>query len=98
MEPYEYIETILNMLISKSDGQFISKDSESGTYFINLNKTIDYEQIINNKAAKGVKLIFKFKGKTYYAKTNKKGIAKITIKKSVLKKRVFKILILRRKK
>ena len=41
---------------------------------------------INNKAAKGVKLIFKFKGKTYYAKTNKKGIAKITIKKSVLKK------------
>ena len=32
------------------------------------------------------KLIFKFNGKQYIAKTNKKGIAKITIKKSVLKK------------
>lgn len=29
---------------------------------------------------------FKFKGKTYKAKTDKKGIAKVTIKKSVLKK------------
>lgn len=35
---------------------------------------------------KGKKIAFKFKGKTYKAKTNKKGIAKVTIKKSVLKK------------
>ena len=35
---------------------------------------------------KGKKVTFKFKGKTYKAKTNKKGIAKATIKKSVLKK------------
>ena len=35
---------------------------------------------------KGKKITFKFKGKTYKAKTNKKGIAKVTIKKSVLKK------------
>ena len=35
---------------------------------------------------KGKKLTFKFNGKTYRAKTNKKGIAKVTIKKSVLKK------------
>ena len=41
---------------------------------------------INNKAVKGVRLIFKFKGKTYKAKTNNKGVAKIIIKKSVLKK------------
>ena len=38
------------------------------------------------KALKGKKIIFIFKGKKYTAKTNKKGIAKITIKKSVLKK------------
>ncbi|WP_296872103.1 hypothetical protein [uncultured Methanobrevibacter sp.] len=31
-------------------------------------------------------MTFKFKGKKYKAKTNKKGIAKVIIKKSVLKK------------
>lgn len=41
---------------------------------------------INGKAVKGKKLKFKFNKKTYTAKTNKKGIAKITIKKNVLKK------------
>ena len=38
------------------------------------------------KALKGKIITFKFKGKKYKAKTNKKGIAKVTIKKSVLKK------------
>jgi hypothetical protein len=41
---------------------------------------------INGKAAKGKVIKFKFKGKTYKAKTNKKGVAKVTIKKKVLKK------------
>ncbi|MBQ7740194.1 MAG: hypothetical protein IJT65_03055 [Eubacterium sp.] len=41
---------------------------------------------INGKAVKGKKITFKFKGKKYNAKTNKKGVAKVTIKKSVLKK------------
>ncbi|WP_458406575.1 Ig-like domain-containing protein, partial [Methanobrevibacter sp.] len=41
----------------------------------------------NGKAVKGKVIKFKFKGKTYKAKTNKKGIAKVVIKKkSVLKK------------
>ncbi|WP_458404683.1 Ig-like domain repeat protein [Methanobrevibacter sp.] len=41
---------------------------------------------INGKSKKGLKVTFKFKGKKYTAKTNAKGIAKITVKKSVLKK------------
>ena len=41
---------------------------------------------INGKAVKGKKITFKFKGKTYRGKTNKKGVAKVTIKKKVLKK------------
>ncbi len=38
------------------------------------------------KAIKGKYVTFKFKGVTYKVKTNKKGVAKLTIKKSVLKK------------
>ena len=38
------------------------------------------------KAIKGKYVTFKFKEKTYKAKTNKYGVAKVTIKKSVLKK------------
>ena len=40
----------------------------------------------NGKAIVGKKIVFKFKGKKYVAKTNKKGIATIKIKKSVLKR------------
>ena len=41
---------------------------------------------INGKKVKGKIIKFRFKGKTYKAKTNKKGLAKITIKKKVIKK------------
>ena len=40
----------------------------------------------NGKAIKGKKIVFKFKGKQYTAKTNSKGIAQVTIKKSVINK------------
>ena len=41
---------------------------------------------INGKAAKKKKVIFKFNGKKFKAKTNKKGVAKVVIKKKFLKK------------
>ncbi|MBR3149246.1 MAG: hypothetical protein IKF64_03670 [Eubacterium sp.] len=40
----------------------------------------------NGKAIKNKKITFKFNGKKYTAKTNKKGVATITVKKKVLKK------------
>ena len=40
----------------------------------------------NGKSIKGKKIVFKFKGKKYNAKTNSKGIAKVTIKSKVAKK------------
>lgn len=41
---------------------------------------------INGKNVKNQKITFKFNNKVYKVKTNKKGIAKVTVKKSVLKK------------
>lgn len=40
----------------------------------------------NGKAIKGKKIVFKFRNKSYTAKTNSKGIAKVTIKVKVTKK------------
>jgi hypothetical protein len=40
----------------------------------------------NGKAIKGKQIVFKFYGKTYKVKTNSKGLAKVTIKKSIIKK------------
>ena len=41
---------------------------------------------LNGKVLKNKKITFKFNGKKYTAKTNKKGVAKVTVKSSVLKK------------
>lgn len=41
---------------------------------------------VDGKSLKGKKIIFNFNGKKYTAKTNSKGIAKVTIKSKVLKK------------
>ena len=41
---------------------------------------------VNKKYLKNKWITFKFNGKTYKAKTNKKGVAKVTIKANILKK------------
>ena len=41
---------------------------------------------INGKAQQSKKITFKFNKKTFVAKTNKNGVAKVTIKKNILKK------------
>jgi hypothetical protein len=41
---------------------------------------------VNGKYLKAKKITFKFNGKKYTAKTNKKGVAKVTIKKNVIRK------------
>ena len=41
---------------------------------------------INGKAVSGKTITFKFNGKTYKAKTNKNGIAKVQIKQKIIKK------------
>ena len=41
---------------------------------------------VNGKYLKGKKITFKFNGKKYTTKTDKKGVAKVTVKSSVLKK------------
>ena len=41
---------------------------------------------INKKTKKGLKITFKFNGKKFKAKTNSKGIAKVTVKQKFLKK------------
>ena len=41
---------------------------------------------VNGKYLKGKKITFKFNGKKYSAKTNNKGVAKLSLKKSVVKK------------
>ena len=41
---------------------------------------------INGKLVKGKKITFKFKGKKYKVKTDKNGIAKVTVKKNVINK------------
>ena len=40
----------------------------------------------NGKAIKGKKIVFKLAGKKYSAKTNSKGLAKVTIKGKITKK------------
>jgi len=55
------------------------KSSKKTTLVASLGK-------VNKKYLSGKKIFFKFNGKKYVAKTNSKGVAKVIIKKSALKK------------
>lgn len=57
----------------------VKKSAKKVTIQANLAK-------LNGKYLKNKKVTFKFNGKTYTAKTNSKGVAKVTIKNTVLKK------------
>lgn len=57
----------------------VKKSSKKQTLQANLLK-------VNGKYLKNKQITFKFNGKIYKSKTNSKGIAKVTIKSSVLKK------------
>ena len=65
--------------ILKSSNVKVKKSAKKLTLKATLKST-------KGKAIKGKTIKFIFKGKTYKAKTNKKGIAQVVIKKSVLKK------------
>ena len=57
----------------------VKKSAKKVTIQANLAK-------VNGKYLKNKKVTFKFNGKKYTAKTNSKGVAKVTIKNTVLKK------------
>ena len=69
---------IFNYIKLTSKNRTVKKTAKKLTLSVKLTKG---KTLLKNK-----KIRFKFRGKTYTAKTNKKAIAKVVIKKSVLKK------------
>jgi hypothetical protein len=84
-------------VLFKSGDKFFSKTFSVNSKFSLTLKTVKVKKSAKKlvlsatvkttkKSQKGLKVTFKFRGKTYKAKTDKKGVAKATVKKSVLKK------------
>ena len=69
---------IYNYIKLTSKNKTVKKSAKKITLTVKLTKG---KALLKNK-----KIKFRFRGKNYYAKTNSKGIAKVIIKKSVLKK------------
>ena len=69
---------IYNYIKLTSKNKTIKKSATKFTLTVKLTKG---KTLLKNK-----KITFRFRGKNYTAKTNSKGIAKVTIKKSVIKK------------
>ena len=57
-----------------------------GVHLVFMGDCYDAKDISEGKYLENKKITFKFNGKKYVAKTNKKGVAKVTIKSKVLKK------------
>ena len=65
--------------ILKSSNKVVKKSAKKLVLSASLKK-------VKGKYLKGKVIKFKFNGKTYKAKTNKKGVAKVTLKKNVINK------------
>ena len=50
IEPGHEVNTILKKIREKSEGQFIGCDDKNNVYYLNLDKIIPYNQLINDKA------------------------------------------------
>ena len=78
---------VMGGTVSKSVYNYVKLSSKSVTVKKSATQvTLTVKVTKGKKLIKNKKVTFKFRGKTYTAKTNKKGIAKVIIKKKVLKK------------
>ena len=78
---------VLGGTCSKCIYNYIKLTSKNKTVKKSAKRLTLYVKLTKGKALlKYKKIKFRFRGKNYYAKTNSKGIAKVVIKKSVLKK------------
>ena len=92
----KYSQTYLVTVKNKEVSPVIIKPVKKDTVKLTLKKVkvkksakklvISATLKINGKVAKNKKVTFKFNGKKYTARTDKKGVAKLTVKKNVLKK------------
>ena len=102
VEPNEAISNNTELINNTSSNEIINNKSVSDKTNTNTVKSLVLKKIkikrsaskltlsatlkINKKAIRGKVITFKFNGKTFKAKTNSKGIAKVTVKKSYFKK------------
>ena len=79
----EWKDYKINKIIVKQTLKAKSATAKKSAKYFKYSATLKWS---NGKAIVGKKIVFKFRGKKYVAKTNKKGVATIKIKKSALKK------------
>ena len=84
VSPEYKLYKVSNRLVVKQTLKLVKK-----TVTVKKGKTLVLKATLkwsSGKAIKGKKIVFRFKGKSYSAKTNSKGLAKVTVKSKVTKK------------